>query len=347
VSELARHELSADPVEFARQAAEKGWSDGLPLVPPTEERVREHIAASGLDGQMVVAELPPLNGKATVERIAVNAVLAGAPAEAMPLLVAAVTAVAHPEFDLQAVNATTASVVPALIVNGPSRRALGVPYGAGCVGGADGNGAAIGRALRFVMRNVAGQRVGLTSQSVFGQPGRTTGIVFGEWEERSPWAPLAERRGVPGDAVTAFATMGTMNIVDTHADSADLLLDIVGRSLAYPGANGYLTGFRFSEVVVGLNPVWAEIIGAAYPDVTDVEDRIWDAAALPLSLWPEKYHQPLADAGRVADDGRVHLMKEREGRVLVTVCGGLGGLHGLGLNGFGTSVSITEPFRAI
>ena len=340
-----RHVVSTDPIDFTRYAVDRGWGDGLPLVPPTVERVEQYVDQSGLAPDTVIAELPPLSGECTVERLAINAVMAGAPASSMPLLVAAVTAIAEPDFELHALNATTASVVPAFIVNGPVRHDLGISYGAGCVGGADGNGPTIGRAIRLVMRNVAGQRAGVTSQSVFGQPGRTAGIVFGEWEERSPWAPLAERRGVRGSAVTAFGTMGTMNIVDQVSDSADLLLDILGRSLAYPGANGYLTGFKFSEVVVGINPIWADVIGREYSNIEDVENRIWDAAALPLESWPREYHEPLINAGRVTDDGRVHLMKEREGRVLVTVCGGLGGLHGLGMNGFGTSVSVTKPIQ--
>ena len=122
---------------------------------------------------------------------------------------------------LHALNATTGSVVEALVVNGSARHTLGLPMGAGCLGGVAGHAPAIGRALRLVLRNVAGQHVGVTSQSVWGQPGRVAGIVFGEWEERSPWAPLAERRGVAGDAVTVIGAMGTMNICDPLASTAD------------------------------------------------------------------------------------------------------------------------------
>ncbi len=341
-----RHEVEADPVAFTRTAMELGWGDGLPLVPPTVDRVERHIAASGLPADAVVAQLPPLNADCTVELVAINAVMAGAEPAAMPLIVTALQAMAEPDFELHAINATTASVVPAVVVNGPVRHKLHISFGASCLGGAEGGSPPIGRALRLVMRNVAGQRAGSTSQSVFGQPGRVAGILFGEWEERSPWAPLAERRGVTGDAVTVVSAMGTMNMLDGVADSADLLCDLLGRSLAYPGANGYLPGLAFSEVVVGINPIWAELIANTYPDIADVEDRIWDAAALPIDSWPVEYHKPLEDAGRIADDGRVHLMADREGRVLVVVCGGLGSLHGLGIHGFGTSVSTTRAIPA-
>jgi len=199
-----RHHITSDPQAFDELARHRGWSDGLPLVPPTEERVAAFLAATGANGDDVVTKLPPSDAPVTLEKIAANAVMAGAPAASLPLIVAALGAMSDPEFDLHGLNATTGSVVPAVIVNGPVCFDLDIPFDAGCLGGADGNAASIGRAMRLVMRNVAGQRVGVTSQSVYGTPGRVAGIVFGEWEERSPWKPLAERRGVPGDAVTVY-----------------------------------------------------------------------------------------------------------------------------------------------
>lgn len=98
--------------------------------------------------------------------------------------------------------------------------------------------AAIGRTIRLIMRNIAGQVVGVTSQSTFGSPGRISGLLMGEWEERSPWAPLAERRaGIAGNAVTAFSVMGTMNVLDTTSSGVLAFLEMIGKSVAYPGAN--------------------------------------------------------------------------------------------------------------
>ena len=135
--------------------------------------------------------LPPLDGECTVEKIAVNAVMAGAPVDSVPLLVAAVEAITDEQFNLHAINATTGSVVPALVVNGPIRDQLEIPYGTACLGGADGNAVSIGRALRLIIRNVGGHVAGTTSQSVYGNPGRVAGLVFAEWEDRSPWGTLA------------------------------------------------------------------------------------------------------------------------------------------------------------
>ena len=161
-----------DVVAFTKLATDAGWGDGLPLVPPTPDLVGGHVAASGRPADHLLAELPPRQGACTVEKLAVNAVMAGAPAAAMPLMCAAVDAMADPEFDLFALNTTTSCVVPALFVNGPARHELDIPYAAGCFGGQAGPAPAIGRALRLVMRNVGGQVVGVSSKSVFGQPGR-------------------------------------------------------------------------------------------------------------------------------------------------------------------------------
>jgi hypothetical protein len=340
-----RLEAPADHEAFDAFARERGWSDGLPLVPPTPERVAAHLAAGGLAGSEVVAVLPPSGAQVTAEKLAINAVMAGAPAASMPLLRAAVEALADPGFELHALNATTGSVTPALLVNGSVRHELGIPFGAGCLGGADGSAAAIGRALRLVMRNVAGQRVGITSQSTFGQPGRVAGIVFGEWEERSPWVPLAERRGVPGDAVTVFGTMGTANICDPVATDPDVLLHFVGRALAHTGANGYLVQLSFAEVLVALNPVWAEMIGRRYPDVAEVASILWEHASVPLSEFPDQHQRQFEDIGWVDDRGRVRLARRPED-VLVTVAGGLGGLHAAALHSWGTTITQTRAIRS-
>lgn len=338
----ARLRVPAGHEAFDALARERGWSDGLPLVPPTEERVAAFLAAGGYTGEEVLACLPPSGAPVTTEKLAVNAVMAGAPAAAMPLLAAAVDAIADPAFELHGLVTTTGSVVPALVVNGPVRHDLRIPSGAGCLGGADGDAAAIGRALRLTMRNVAGQRIGLTSQSTFGQPGRVAGIVFGEWEERSPWMPLAERRGVPGDALTAFGTMGTANIINLAATEADVLLQYIGRALVQTGANGYVAQLAFAEVLVAINPVWAEIIGRAYPDVDDVARALWSAASVPLAEFTEQHQRLFAEHGMVDDRGRVPLARRWED-VLVVVAGGLGGLHAAALHSWGTTRTQTRP----
>jgi hypothetical protein len=340
----ARLTVDSDPSAFTRIALERGWGDGLPLVPPTPERVAAMLDEVGWPSEEVIAVLPPLRAPCTAEKLAINAVMAGAPPASLPLLRTAIEAMSDPAYELHALNATTGSVVEAVVVNGPVRHRLGIPSGAGCLGGVEGAAPAIGRALRLVMRNVAGQRIGVSSQSVWGQPGRVAGIVFAEWEERSPWAPLAERRGAPGDAITVLGTMGTMNICDPLASTADELLLAVGRGLACPGVNGFLTGLPFSEVLVGLNPVWADIIGRAYPDVADVQQRLRDVAKLPMSDWPSRYYGDFERAGRI-EDGWVHLVRNPS-QILVMVGGGLGALHAAALHSWGSTMAQTRAIAA-
>jgi hypothetical protein len=335
-----RHEAELDVVGFTQFAMEQGWGDGLPLVPPTDARVRNFLAASNRYPDEVIAYLPPMRAECTVEKIAINAVMAGAPPESLPLLIAAVAAVAEPDFELYGMNATTASVAPAMFVNGPIRNTLGIPYKHGCFGGAASSASAIGRALRLIMRNVAGQVVGVTSQSTFGSPARISGLCVAEWEERSPWAPLAERRGVKGNAVTTFGGMGTMNILDTTSQTPTEFLEMIGRSAAYVGTNGFSPAVPFCEVFVAINPICAEIVGKGMPNIEDVQEVIWKNASLPKDWFTAKHLEQLEDQERVRTDGRVYLTPELKD-VVVMVCGGTGGLHAAVVHSFGTSITQT------
>jgi hypothetical protein len=337
-------EVDADPVAFAKFATDAGWGDGLPLVPPTEGRVREHVAASGRFPDDVLGDLPPRTGRCTVEKLAINAVMAGAPPESMPLLCAAIEAMTDKEVNLFALNTTTCCVIPGVFVNGPARHALGIPYGAGCFGGQAGPAPAIGRAIRLVMRNVGGQVVGLTSKSVFGQPARVTGIVVAEWEERSPWAPLGERRGVPGNALTIKDVTGTIDVADITADNGVDLLEIIGKSLAFVGTNAFIdTDAGDAEIMVCIAPPWADLIAAAYPDIDAVQEKLVELAALPLGWWPAAHRKRLESHGRVDGRGMVPLVS-RPDQMIVMVCGGLGNLHALALHSFGPTKSVTRPF---
>lgn len=336
------HEAEVDDVmAFTHFALQKGWGDGLPLIPPTETRVRAMLAANNRYADEVICTLPPSEAECTVEKIAINAVMAGAPAESLPLLIAALEAMAEPDFELFGLNATTAPVVPLTLVNGPVRHRLQIPHQHGCLGGDASLSVAVGRAIRLVIRNVAGQVAGLTSQTTFGSPGRISGIVFGEWEERSPWAPFAERRGVHGDAVSVYGTMGTQNILDTTSSSAREFLEMIGKSLAYPGANGFSPAMPFAEMLVAINPVWAEIIGREIPNLEDVQELIWRFASIDANHLTAKHRQQLENQNRVIDQ-RVYIAVEPKD-VLVICCGGTGGLHATGFHSFGSCLTQTRP----
>ncbi len=336
-----RHEAETDDVmEFTRFAMDRGWGDGLPLIPPTEARVRAFLARNNRYADEVICSLPPVNADCTVEKIAINAVMAGAAPESLPLIIAALEAMAASDFELFGLNATTAPVVPLTLVNGPIRDRLDIPCRHGCLGGAPTTALAIGRAIRLVIRNVAGQEVNVTSQTTFGTPGRVAGILFGEWEERSPWAPFAERRGVTGDAVTVYGTMGTMNILDTTSQSGPDFLEMIGKSLGYPAANGFSPAMPYAEIMVAVNPVWAQIIHRDVPALEDVQEMIWRFSSLEADYLTPKHREQLERQHRVID-GRVYLATQPKD-VFVVCCGGTGGLHATGFHSFGSCLTQTR-----
>ena len=151
------------------------------------------------------------------------------------------------------------------------------------------------------MRNVGGQVVGISSKSVFGQPGRVTGIVVGEWEERSPWAPLATRRGIDAgaDALTVHGCTGTIDVADIVADNGADLIEVIGKSLAFAGTNAFIGAHHGAEIMVCLSPPWADLIAATYPDIADVQAALHAHAALPVDWWPRPHRDRAEANGRV------------------------------------------------
>jgi hypothetical protein len=323
--------------QFDLSFAER-WGDGFPLLPPTDDAIEALLDASPYAADYALCVLPPVNGVATVELIAINAAMAGAEPAAFPYVLAALEALSEPEWNAFGLTTTTSSVFPMLLVNGPGRDAIGIDYRASCMGGAAGRGTTtIGRAIALCIRNIGGQRAGDTTKSVFGQPARL-GFCIGEWEERSPWPSLAERRGFNAeqDVVTVHGGKGTFPMADIYNDDARDLLTLIAKSLAYPLANMFLGNVGNGEVVVAINPMWAERFGAVFPDVEDMQEFLRKHAWQPIELWPEPNAKSLRAKGRVDAQGRVHLV-ERADQIVPFVCGGLGSLHAVALPSFGES----------
>lgn len=201
-----------DDIEFCY---EQGWSDGLPVVPPTEERVVRMLQGTTRDPQEVLGLVPPNNVPLTVEKVAVNAVLAGCRPDYLPVVLTAVAAALRDEFCMHGVLATTYFSSPVVIVNGPVARHIGMNSGVNVLGQGNRANATIGRALQLVIRNVGGGRPGEVDRAVLGSPGKYT-FCFAENEADSPWEPLAVARGVARgqSAVTLFAGDGVHGVVD-------------------------------------------------------------------------------------------------------------------------------------
>lgn len=221
---------SDDVAEFMY---DQGFSDGLPLVPPTPERVMRMLAGTHRAAHDVVAIMPPNMGEATVEKIAINAVMAGCKPEYMPVIIAAVEAVCTDDFNIHGVTATTMGASPVMIVNGPIRHKIGMNMELGALGAGNRANATIGRALRLVVRNVGGAATGGVERSCQGNPMKFT-MCFAEWEERSPWAPLHVERGFDAQdsVVTVFAmTGGPVLIVDQTSRAPEQIAGSLGLGL--------------------------------------------------------------------------------------------------------------------
>ncbi len=204
---LASRRIPLGELEDEAEAMfERGWTDGLPVVAPTEARVARMLSGTSRDPGEVVAVVPPDMAEATVEKVAVNAVLAGCRPEYLPVVLAAVEAACTPEFNAHGVLATTYFPGPVVIVNGPLARAIGMNSGINALGPGNRANATIGRALQLVIRNVGGGRPGEVDRATLGQPGKYT-FCFAEDEQGSPWEPLSVERGLPPgtSAVTVFA----------------------------------------------------------------------------------------------------------------------------------------------
>ncbi len=210
----------------------RGWSDGLPLVPPTEERVLRMLDGTARDPQEVLGLVPPALAAASVEKIAINAVMAGCKPEYLPVVLAAVEAVLDEGFAMHGVLATTMFVRPVVIVNGPIRRRIGMNAKGNVLGQGNRANAAIGRALQLVIRNIGEGRPQEVDRATLGNPGKL-GYCFAEDEEGSCWEPLSVERGLkPGvSAVTVFAGYGLHGISDQKSREPESLARSLAESL--------------------------------------------------------------------------------------------------------------------
>jgi len=341
VSEL--HSVADDPVALYDLIESRGWGDGLPVIPPTEERVQAMLDATPLPPTHVVGLIEPRRGEATVEKIAINAVLAGCRPEVFPAVLAAVEAVAQPEFNLYAVNTTTCCATPALMLNGPARRALGIECGYSCLGHNGRANATIGRALRLVMRNVGGSLPGAVSKSCFGQPGRIS-LCFGEWEERSPWEPFHVRRGFRADesVLTATCATGTQDIADVFAEGGEDLLRVLAHGIDWIGNNKVLVPQDKGDMLLLLCPDFAHKIARDGFSVADVQRALFEWTRTPVERWPRSYWPKLEERGYV-ENGTVPLAARPE-QFLIAVAGGESGHHALYFCTFGLTWTVSRAF---
>lgn len=235
-----------DPFEAA---FDRGWSDGLPVVPPTEARVLAMLEGTSRDGAEVIAVVPPDLRQATVEQVAINAVMAGCKPEYFPVVLAAVEAACTEEFNMHGLLATTYFSGPIIIVNGPIANRIGMNSGGNALGQGNRANLTIGRALQLVIRNLGGGRPGEVDMGVLGSPGKLS-FCFAEREHDSPFEPLATERGLePGtDALTLYAGHGPTGVIDQISRNPESLTRSLAASLQSDGH--YKLAMAFDAMLV-------------------------------------------------------------------------------------------------
>ena len=322
---------------------ERRWTDGLPIVPPTTERVERMLRHTSRQRYDLVALIAPAYGAATVERIAINAVMAGCDPEYLPVLIAACEAVAEPGFNLQGIQATTNPVAVWLILNGPVAKALAVNAGFNCIGQGTWSNATLGRAMRLVLQNIGGAFPGDMDRATQGQPAKYT-FCCAENEDESPWEPLHVERGFARacSTVTVVGAEGTMNM-NTHSKEGMELARVIADTMAHPPSNEYVHG---GEPWLIVSPEHAEIFRRSGMSKAEVKRRLWELSKMPASKLAVKEIGRAHDSRQVEFGGAVTAdtvltISPSPEEIMLIVAGGAG-THSVYVPCFGNSRAVTR-----
>jgi hypothetical protein len=338
---------AVDRDEIGEWLYAQGWTDGLPVTPPTEERVLAMVETVGADPSDSLGEIPPSRAEATYEALAANAVMAGCEPAAFPVVIASVSGMLQPQFNLFGIQATTHPVAPLSIVNGPIVDQAGFNRGAGVLGPGARANATIGRAVRLILMNVGGARPGEGDRSTQGSPAKF-GYCLAENIDESPWTEFHTTRGLDSEdsAVTVFGGEAPHNVNDHESRTPERLLGIVADVMRTLGHNNwYLAQDGRNDIVVVFGPEHAQLLGAAGWSRSDVQHFLFDHARRTVADlrhggmwemrdWPD-WLNALADS-----PGEEVPVVRRPDDILVVVAGG-SGKHSLVIPGFGASRSVT------
>ena len=349
-AELARRFEIEDSVEHVfdnfDEACAKGWTDGLPVFPATAARVAAMLRFTDRAPDEVVGMVPPRNGAATVEKIAINAVMTGCRPEYLPVLIAAVEAMVQPVYNLYGRQTTTHPGGHLLIVHGPLRKELDVNCRQNVFGHGWRANATMGRALRLIMINVGGNVPGVTDMATHGHPGRYS-YCIGEDEENTPWEPFHVERGHAREtsAVTVLCAAAPHNVNDMVSKTPQLFLGSAASTMAHLGGNAiYRSGLKGEQmlVVTAEAAIWMFEQGwIKY----DVKQYLFEQARQPIRAMRDRGGWDMAPWHKgvdPADDNCLVPIVGRADDILIIVAGG----HGRHMNFVPTSgynVSVTRP----
>jgi len=299
----------------------RGWTDGLPIVPPTLKRVKEMLRGTDRFPTEVVGVLEPMKGTATVEKVAINAVMAGARPEYLPVILAAVEAVADPDFDLYGVQTTDESVTPLFVINGPVIRDLKINFSYSALGPGwqSQPNATIGRAVRLVINNIGGAWPATVSLAGIGQPGKYT-LCLAENEAANPWKPLHVEYGFRPETstVTALRAESAYNVFGEElAELASVMGTLGSRMSAQRG---------YGSVGVLLGPYTARTLAARGWSKEDVKRYLWEHGRIPLAHWEKQtiVRRTIPPwAGKFAKQGSIPAVQKPEDIVLFVAGSGM------------------------
>ncbi len=272
--DIAQHD---DVYEFM---FDHGITDGLPLVPPTQQRVERMLSGTSRSPSDVIGNIPPSYAPATVEKIAINAVAAGARPEYLPVILAAVKAAAGGRFPLHGTIASTDGIAPMMIVNGPIRQQISMNWGLNALGQGNRANMTIGRALRLVFRNIGGAREGEIDQTVQGGAHKFT-LTFAEHEDASPWPPLHVEHGYdPNDSVVTLIPVigGPRLCIDEYSRTARALVG----SIAMGFQRIFSPNGQIGPSMLVVSPEHADVFRRDRWSKDDIREAMMERTALPI-----------------------------------------------------------------
>ena len=313
----------ADAYEANELFQENGWTDGLPIVPPTEELVLRFLAAAALAPEDVVGVEPVRRRRITAEKVAIAAVMAGCLPEYMPVVVGLVRAVCEPEYGLHGCTASTGGSAPFVVVNGPVRGEIGMNATHNVLGNGNRANATIGRSLRLLIVNVLGGVPGRLDRSTLGHPGKFTFCVA-EDEEDSPWPSLASERGVPAgaSAVTVLAAESPHQVMNEWTRDPRELLETYAAAIR---ANMLTYSIWAGNYAIVIARQQREVLAAAGWSKRDIRQYVFESARVKRGDW--RTVGKAAVAGR-KDEETVYTALHSPDDLLVVAAGGPAGGFG-------------------
>ena len=333
------HEV-ADAFEANEFFQRNGWTDGLPIVPPTVAGARAFLAAAGLAADAVVGVEPVRRRRITAEKVAIAALMAGCLPEYMPVVVAVIRAMCEPQFGLHGSTASTGGSAPMIVVNGPVRKEIGMNATHNAFANASRANATIGRAVRLFLLNVLGGHPGQLDRSTLGHPGKFT-FCLAEDEEDSTWLPLSVERGIPAgtSAVTVMAVESPHQIMNEWTHDPQEILDTYAAAIR---ANMLTYSIWEGNYAMVIPRQHRQIFGAANWSKQNIREYTFEKAQVARKEW--RTVGKAAVAGRKDEERMYRALRSPDDLLVIAAGGPAGGFGAIVPPWYGKkSLAVTIP----